>query len=203
MEFLIATNNPGKIIELSELLKDLPFQLKGLRDFQHIIKVKETGKTFAENAVLKASLYALQSNTWSLSDDSGLEIEALNGAPGVYSARYGGADLPQNEKNAKLLADLSAINVDSRRARFVCAMAIADQTGKIIFSAEGICDGKIAEIERGTNGFGYDPIFIPNGFDQTFGELSNEIKGEISHRARAISKIIRFLQDFRLNQLDQ
>jgi XTP/dITP diphosphohydrolase len=82
-------------------------------------------------------------------------------------------------------------------------MAIADQTGKIIFSAEGICDGKIAEIERGTNGFGYDPIFIPNGFDQTFGELSNEIKGEISHRARAISKIIRFLQDFRLNQLDQ
>lgn len=203
MELLVATNNIGKIKELSKLLKDLPFRLKGLHDFQNIAEVEETGKTFAENAVLKASSYALQTGIWALSDDSGLEVEALNGAPGVFSARYGGTKLPQSEKNAKILAELNKTNSDLRRARFVCVMAIADKTGRIIFTAEGICNGKIAEKSAGTNGFGYDPIFIPDGFDRTFGELSNEIKAEISHRARAITKIIRFLRDFRLNELDQ
>lgn len=199
----MATNNRGKIKELSELLKDLPFQLKGLGDFQNIVEVEETGKTFAENAALKASLYSRQTNIWALSDDSGLEVEALNGAPGVFSARFGGANADDNEKITKLIDELNAANSDSRSARFVCAMAIADQKGQIIFTAEGICEGKIAAAPLGTNGFGYDPIFIPDGFEQTFGELSNDIKAEISHRARAITKIIRFLRDFQLNELDQ
>lgn len=199
----MATNNVGKIKELSKLLEGLPFQLKGLRDFQQIGEVEETGRTFIENAALKAAAYALQSNLWALSDDSGLEVESLNGAPGVFSARYGGTDLSQTEKNAKLLEELNKVNPDLRNARFVCAMAIADKTGQIVFSAEGVCNGKIAEKPRGTNGFGYDPIFIPEGFMQTFGELSNDIKAEISHRARAIAKIIPFLRDFRLNELDQ
>lgn len=192
----MATNNVGKIKELGELLQDLPFQLKGLHDFQNVVEVEETGKTFAENAALKASSYALQSNMRALSDDSGLEVEALNGAPGVFSARYGGVDLLQSEKNAKLLEELNAANSDLRRAKFVCEMAIADEKGQIIFAAEGICEGKIALEPRGKNGFGYDPIFIPDGFEQTFGELSKDIKAKISHRARAIAKIIRFLRDF-------
>ena len=159
--------------------------------------------TFAENATLKAESYAVQTGFWTLSDDSGLEVEALGGAPGVFSARYAGENASDQAGIAKLLEELNRTNDKFRAARFICAMAVSDESGREKFLAEGICDGKIAFQPHGTNGFGYDPIFIPNGFEQTFGELSSTIKGKISHRARAIAKIIRFLHTFTENELDQ
>jgi XTP/dITP diphosphohydrolase len=203
MKLVVGTNNAGKIRELNELLTDLPVEIFGLSRFENVSDVEETGATFAENAILKANSYALQTGFWALSDDSGLEVEALGGAPGVFSARYAGENAGDKERIAKLLAELAGTNDESRRARFVCAMAIADEKGEIKFLAEGICEGRIARRPHGVNGFGYDPIFVPDGYEQTFGELSSTVKGEISHRARAIKKIIRFLRDFTVLELDQ
>lgn len=203
MKLLVATNNAGKIKELNELLESLPVELSGLKSFESIVEPEEIAVTFGGNAILKASSYSLQTGFWALSDDSGLEVESLNGAPGVLSARYAGENATDEERIVKLLDELSEINDESRRARFVCAMAIADEKGEIKFLAEGICSGKIALQPKGANGFGYDPIFIPDGFEQTFGELSSTVKRKISHRARAIVKIIRFLHDFTVLELDQ
>ena len=193
-QLLVATNNAGKIRELEKLLVDLPVTLRILSEFPNSLEVEETGATFVENAVLKAKDYAIQTKIWSLADDSGLEVEALGGAPGVYSARYAGENTGYVEKINKLLNELE--QTANRRARFVCSMAIADTNGEIKFLAEGRCSGRIALNPRGTNGFGYDPIFIPDGFEQTFGELSEEIKQEISHRGQAAKKIIQYLRDF-------
>ncbi len=203
MKLVVGTNNAGKIKELNELLADLPVEITGLGEFGNIFDVEETGTTFEENAILKADSYAVQTGFWALSDDSGLEVEALDGAPGVYSARYAGENAKNEEKIAKLLGELAKTGSESRRARFVCVMALANESGEIKFIAEGICNGKIADQPRGANGFGYDPIFIPEGFEQTFGELSSTVKREISHRAQAIKKIIRFLRDFTALELDQ
>ena len=196
-ELLIATKNAGKIKELKELLIGLPIQTRCLNAFPNITEPEETGANFAENAVLKAKYYALQTKLWALADDSGLEVEALNGAPGVFSARYAGENANDEEKIEKLLRELNNIkNIKDRRARFVCAMAIADETGEIKFLADGVCDGAIALTASGANGFGYDPVFIPDGFSNTFGELSDQIKRKISHRALATGKIIQHLRRF-------
>lgn len=195
-EFLIATKNTGKIEELIELLADLPFRLRSLKDFSNIVEPEETGATFAENAALKAKSYGLQTGFWVLADDSGLEVEALNGAPGVFSARYAGLNATDEERVEKLLKELGQTSDSNRRARFVCAIAVGDKKGDIKFIAEGICDGAIALRASGGGGFGYDPIFIPDGFSETFGELSSNIKQQISHRARAINKIIQYLRGF-------
>lgn len=196
MKILIATKNTGKVKEIKEMLAELPFRLQNLSDFLEIIEPEETGATFAENAALKARYYALQSVIWALADDSGLEVEALNNAPGIYSARYAGENASDGERITKLLAELDRTGDENRRARFVCAMAVADETGAIRFAAKGFCDGKIAFEAVGENGFGYDPIFIPDGFAETFGELSNDIKQCTSHRKRAICKIIQQLRRF-------
>ena len=203
MKLVVGTNNAGKIRELNELLTDLPIELSGLNEFENVPDVEETGTTFTENAILKASSYARQTGFWALSDDSGLEVEALGGAPGVFSARYAGENAGDRKRIEKLLSELDAAGDRERRARFVCVMALADETGEIKFLAEGVCEGKIAPSPRGLNGFGYDPIFVPEGFTETFGELSSTVKQEISHRSRAIKKIIRFLRDFTTHELDQ
>jgi XTP/dITP diphosphohydrolase len=203
MKLLVGTNNVGKIKELNDLLENLPVEICGLEHFENIADVEETGATFAENAVLKAKSYARQTGIWALSDDSGLEVQALGGAPGVFSARYAGENAGDEKRIGKLLDELAAKNTEIRRARFVCVMALADENGDIKFLAEGVCEGEIALKPRGNNGFGYDPIFIPDGFEQTFGELSSTVKREISHRARAIQKIMRFLRDFTALELDQ
>lgn len=195
-QLLIATSNPGKIKELHELLADLPVTLKSLRDFAPVEDVEETGATFAENAILKAREYAVTNKIWAVADDSGLEVEALGGAPGVFSARYAGEGASSEARIEKLLQELEKTGDRTRRARFVCVMAIADETGAIKFTAEGACDGKITAKPVGTGGFGYDPVFLPDGFDETFGELSGEVKQKISHRARASEKIIAYLRDF-------
>lgn len=193
-QILAATTNIGKIRELEKLLADLPLTLRNLKEFSGAAEVEETGATFAENAVLKAQAYAKQCGMPTLADDSGLEVEALGGAPGVFSARYAGKDADYEKKIGFLLKNLG--QESERRARFVCVLAIADETGEIKFTAEGVCPGKIALNSRGTNGFGYDPVFIPDGFTQTFGELPEKIKRKISHRAQASEKIIRYLRDF-------
>ena len=196
MKILIATKNSGKVKEIQELLAETPFQSRNLKEFPIIVEPEETGTTFVENAVLKAKSYALQTGIWALADDSGLEVEALDNAPGVYSAGYAGENASDGERVAKLLAELDRTGDENRRARFVCTMAVADETGAIMFTAEGVCDGKIAFEAVGKNGFGYDPVFIPDGFSETFGELSNDIKQRISHRKRAIYKIIQQLRRF-------
>lgn len=203
MKLVVGTNNAGKIRELNELLKDLPVEISGLNNFENIADVEETGATFADNAILKATDYARQTGLWALSDDSGLEVEALDGAPGVYSARYAGEKAGDADRIEKLLHELTATGDAVRRARFVSVMAVADETGEIRFLAEGVCEGTIAPDPRGTNGFGYDPIFVPDGYTETFGELSSTVKQEISHRSRAIKKIIRFFRDFTAHELDQ
>jgi XTP/dITP diphosphohydrolase len=193
---LIATGNAGKLDEIRGILRDVPNPLQSLADFPQTSEVEETGSTFAENAGLKATGYARQTGLWSLADDSGLEIAALGGRPGVFSARYGGDALSFSAKMGIVLDELKHSPDRQRFARFVCAMVLADNAGNIRLSAEGECLGRIAFEPRGTGGFGYDPIFIPDGFDRTFGELPDTIKGKISHRARAAEKIMRYLLDF-------
>jgi XTP/dITP diphosphohydrolase len=196
MRLLLATQNQGKLKELRVLLEGLPFDVIGLDEFDGVSEVEEGGKTFAQNARLKASGYARHFGVHTIADDSGLEVAALGGRPGVLSARYGGAALGYDAKIAKLLEEISRSRSGGRGARFVSSIAFANPEGEILFEVEGICEGAIADRPRGTNGFGYDPIFIPDGFTQTFGELSEEVKSSISHRARATRKIMRYLRDF-------
>lgn len=196
LSLLIATRNKGKLNEFAGLLTGLPVRLYGLAEFENIGEIEETGATFEENAALKARGYAIRSGIWALADDSGLEVEALGGRPGVYSARYEGSEAGYEQKIAALLKEIEAAGDTERRARFVSVIAIADERGAIRFVAEGVCPGRIAGAPRGQNGFGYDPVFIPEGLGQTFGELSPDTKAQISHRALASAKIIRYLRDF-------
>jgi XTP/dITP diphosphohydrolase len=195
-KILIGTTNQGKIRELNELLADLPAHLIDLDEVGQIGEIEETGATFAENASLKAIGYARQTGLMTIGDDSGLEVAALANAPGVFSARYGGNKTGFDEKIRLLLNELNTVPNANRSARFVCVMSLANAEGEVVFEAEGVCSGQLAESPRGTGGFGYDPIFIPSGFDMTFGELGSDIKQQISHRARAAVKIIRYLQGF-------
>lgn len=202
-EILVATNNRGKIREFAELLTDLPIRFHSLAEFPNVREVEETGATFEENAALKATGYARQTGLWTLADDSGLEVVALGGAPGVFSARFGGAGLTDAERTEKLLFELEKTGDKEKKARFICVIVFSNPNGEIYYRAKGVCDGRIAANPLGANGFGYDPVFIPDGFNQTFGELPNEVKRKISHRARAVSEITRFLQDFLQKSLDQ
>jgi XTP/dITP diphosphohydrolase len=192
-ELLIATGNKGKIAELRALLAALPLRLRNLAEFSGVADVEETGETFSDNAILKARAYAEQTGLWALADDSGLEVDALGGAPGVFSARYGGAGLSDSERVERLLKELSLSASQDRRARFISVIAIADPAGQIQNISTGKCEGWIAPAPRGTGGFGYDPVFIPEGFHQTFGELPPEVKENISHRAHALKAARLFL----------
>ena len=170
--------------------------MRSLNDFPDVSEPEETGLTFQENAALKAKYYALQTGLRALADDSGLEVEALNGAPGVFSARYAGKNSDDSMKVQKLLSEIAETRSKNRSARFVCSMVIASSQDETEFSAEGVCKGEIAFQAFGKNGFGYDPVFIPEGYSETFGELSEGVKQEISHRGRAAGKIIAYLRAF-------
>jgi len=198
-ELLIATHNLGKQREFADLLADLPLSLCSLPDFDEIEDVEETGETFAANAELKAAYYAKRTGLWALSDDSGLQVKALNWGPGVFSARHAGERATGWQRNDKVLRELEDTKDDERTARYVCVIALAAPNGNIMHSEVATCDGRIASEARGTNGFGYDSIFIPEGYEQTFGELSNSIKSRISHRARASRQIVDFLLNFLKN----
>lgn len=193
---LIATGNQGKIAELRDLLRPLGLPLITLADLPTIAEPAETGSTFADNAALKAAFYAHASGEWAIADDSGLEIDFLDGAPGIYSARFGGKGLSYKNRMRIVLSDLADVRDEQRTARFVCVITVADPTGGIAISAEGVCEGMIAHEARGSNGFGYDPIFIPAGYEFTFGELTDDQKRSISHRGKASADLIRKMLDF-------
>ena len=192
-ELLVATGNAGKAREIHALLRDLPIRLLSLVDFPTIEEVAETGSTFAENAELKALGYARQARVLTLADDSGLEVDALGGAPGVRSARYLGEHASYSDRINSLLTALKEVRDAERTARFVCALTIASHNQEILYTTQATCEGRIADAPRGSGGFGYDPVFIPMGFNQTFGELSSEIKNGVSHRGRALLKAHEFL----------
>ena len=186
---VVATANAHKVDEYRELLADQNVELKSLLDYPSFPGVEEDGKTFAENAAKKALAACKYCDVPAFADDSGLEVEALDGRPGVYSSRYADSD---PERIAKLLKELEG--KDNRRARFVCAISIAIN-GEVIETFEGEVKGNITLAPRGECGFGYDPVFQPDGYDQTFGELSPEIKNKISHRANAFKKALEFVED--------
>jgi len=158
--------------------------------------------TFAENAIAKAQFYASATSLCALADDSGLEVTALNGAPGVFSARYAGAHASDADRRTLLLSELNKLGAPTRRARFVAVVAISNPNGEILNLSEGICEGTISFSPRGTGGFGYDPLFIPEGYDQTFAELPDTIKNQISHRARALLGTRTFLSQLDHPQRD-
>ncbi len=183
-KLLIATTNPGKLREYAAIFDGLPLELRTLRDEGIADEVEETGETFAENARLKAEYYARRSGQLTLADDSGLEVAALGGEPGVRSARYAGPGKSDAERNAFLLQKLAGVPFHARLARFVCAIALARPDGGIEL-VEGVLPGVIEFEPRGEGGFGYDPLFYVLDEDATLAELPLERKNQISHRARA------------------
>lgn len=181
-KLVVATGNPGKIKEIQEYLGDLPWELV-LKPAD--LDVDETGATFLANARLKASEVAKAVGQWSIADDSGLAVDALGGAPGLYSARYGTTD---SERINRLLKELG--DNQNRQAKFICAIAIANPQGKIVLETEGICPGEILSSCRGDNGFGYDPIFYVPSQQQTFAEMTPKTKSKVSHRGVAFSQLM-------------
>ena len=190
---VLATRNPGKVREIESILADSGWSFSSLQSFPDVETPAETGATYAENAILKARFYAIATGVCALADDSGLEVEALSGAPGVFSARYAGANASDADRRALLLSELATVSDLNRRARFVAAVAICDAEGTVLNVSEGICDGTIVSSPRGNGGFGYDPLFVPDGFNQTFAELADDVKNIISHRARALLNTRTFL----------
>ncbi len=194
---LLGTRNPGKIKEIKNILADSGWSFSSLQAFPEVETPAETGATYAENAILKARFYALAVGTCALADDSGLEVEALAGAPGVFSARYAGENASDADRRALLLSELAKIPDVNRRARFIAVIAISDAHGSVLNVSEGICEGMIISSPRGHGGFGYDPLFVPDGHNQTFAELPEDIKNRISHRARALINTRDFLSAYK------
>ena len=186
---VIATHNMGKLREYRDLLGDLPVALVSLADLGLTESPEETGSSFEENARLKALAYARAAGLLTLADDSGLEVDALGGAPGIHSARYGGGEAPNDEARYRLLLNnLAHVPGPERTARFRCVVALAAPQGEI-YMAEGRCEGRIGYGPVGEHGFGYDPVFIVAGRDVTMAQLPPEEKNRISHRARALQAI--------------
>jgi XTP/dITP diphosphohydrolase len=179
---VVATGNPGKLREMQAYLADSGWELT-LKPED--LDVEETGETFAENACLKASEIAKATGNWAIADDSGLAVDALNGAPGVYSARYGNSDA---ERIARLLRELG--DQENRQAKFMCAIAVANPQGEIVIQSEGICQGEILFAPTGDGGFGYDPVFYVPEKQLTFAQMTTDLKKSISHRGNALKALV-------------
>ena len=185
MKLVIATRNKHKLEEIRAIFSLGALDLVSALDFPEIPDVVEDGLTFEDNAAKKAATLARATGCWALADDSGLEVDALDGRPGVYSARYAGEPADYAANNRKLLAELQGQS--NRKAHFRCVVALADPSGKTRV-VQGRCDGVIVDRPRGRAGFGYDPLFVPDGYAETFAEVSSELKNRISHRARALAE---------------
>ena len=197
---LIATRNRKKTLEFRALLEDASIELRDLTDFR-VNEVDETGDTFEENARLKASAYARATHLWSLADDSGLEVDALDNKPGLHSARWASMhNRGQGDQanNALLLEQLQSIDDEKRIARFVCVLALSDPSGQIILTARDHVEGRILKSPRGVNGFGYDPLFLYPPLNKTMAELTSDEKQSISHRGRAMKQMKKLMLDARL-----
>ncbi|MEX1118358.1 MAG: RdgB/HAM1 family non-canonical purine NTP pyrophosphatase [Terrimicrobiaceae bacterium] len=186
-EVLISTRNAHKTGEVRRILGD-PFRVLDLSSAPDVADVEETGTTFEENATLKSVAASLVVEGWVIADDSGLEVDALNGGPGVYSARYAGPSASDDENNALLLENLEGVRGKNRSARFRCVIVLT-RAGRKLAAFEGTVEGIIANAPTGTGGFGYDPLFIPDGHCSTFAKLPAEVKNQISHRAKALEKL--------------
>lgn len=189
---VVATTNPDKVREIREILAGLPIELQTLSDFPAVAPPEETGTTFQENARQKALFYARATGTIVVAEDSGLEVDALGGEPGVHSARYGGEDATYARKFALLYESLRRIGAETSTARFVCELAVAN-ADSIVFEARGTVEGSVAPEPRGLGGFGYDPIFFYPPFGCTLAE-AGERKQEVSHRARAFRELRKMLE---------
>lgn len=187
-KLLVATHNPGKVREFADMLTDLDVAWLSLDDIGLTTDVAETGVTFAENAILKAQAYAAETGYLTLADDSGLEVDALHGEPGVYTARYGGGGLDHRGRYLLLLQNMTGVPWAERTARFRCVIALAGPAG-LVSTAEGVCPGLIAETPAGDGGFGYDPVFFLPERGLTMAQVPSSIKHQISHRGRALKVI--------------
>ena len=190
---LLGTRNPGKVKEITTIFEGTGWTFSSLQEFADVRAAVEDGMTYVENAIAKARFYARATGLLALADDSGLEVAALGGAPGVFSARYAGDNASDADRRKLLLSELAKVDSRDRRARFVAAIAIAAPDGEVLNVSDGVCNGTIIFEPRGTGGFGYDPLFVPDGYAQSFAELSDEIKNRISHRARALMQTRDFL----------
>ena len=188
-KIVIASKNQGKIVEFKKILEPLGYQVYSSVDFPEIDDIEETGSTFRENALIKAKYVAKKTGMIALADDSGLEVEALGGAPGVYSARYAGENASDEDNNKKLLLELQNIGENERRGRYVSALALYDPEKQESEIVEGTCEGIILEERKGTGGFGYDPLFYLPALGKTFAEIPLDIKNRISHRGKALEKL--------------
>ena len=192
IDLLVATTNPGKFAEVQAHLRDLPLRIRSLQSIAQPPTVVEDGETFEANALKKARTLAQFSGVATLADDSGLEVDALGGAPGIYSARYAGAEADDDRNNRKLLRELASVPEAKRSARFVCALALCAPRidgGKEWIARES-CEGRIALALQGSQGFGYDPLFFFPPFGKTFGEIERDVKATVSHRGKALAKLV-------------
>ncbi|OPX84323.1 MAG: Non-canonical purine NTP pyrophosphatase [Pelotomaculum sp. PtaB.Bin104] len=186
MKLVLATRNKGKVREMSEMLAVYGIEVLSLDEFPLIGEIEEDGNTFQENAIKKATVTASLTGMTALADDSGLEVDYLNGAPGVFSARFAGEDSNDLANNKKLLELLTGVSPEKRTARFQCVIAVAEPDGAV-HTAQGTCEGVIASEPRGEKGFGYDPLFYLPEYGKTFAEIDLELKNQISHRGRALA----------------
>lgn len=188
MEIVIASKNSGKVAEIAAALRDFPVKVVSLAELGNVPEAVEDGATFAENALLKARFYASYTGKACLADDSGLEVDALNGAPGVHSARYAGEAATDEQNNAKLLASLADKGLTESAARFRCVLAFVDTDG-VVITADGVCEGRILNVPRGRGGFGYDPLFYLPELGKTLAEIDVAEKNRISHRGAALRNL--------------
>ncbi|MFV0443726.1 MAG: RdgB/HAM1 family non-canonical purine NTP pyrophosphatase [Planctomycetaceae bacterium] len=193
-ELVLASRNRKKSRELEAFLHPLGIRVLSVAEFPDMGEVVEDGDTFADNAAKKATETARTLGRWALGEDSGLRVDALRGAPGVYSARYSGEGATDEANNAKLIRELADVPEARRGAEYVCHVVIADPTGEVRLHVEQTCRGRIASEPHGTNGFGYDPYFLIPEYHRTFGELSPLVKQQLSHRARALRQLLPQLQ---------
>ncbi|MGI5825512.1 MAG: XTP/dITP diphosphatase [Bacillota bacterium] len=189
MDILLATGNKNKVCELQEMLDENKWQVKSLRDFPEVVIPPEDAPDFLGNAFIKARAAAKQTGLLTLADDSGLVVDALDGAPGVYSARYAGEGHDDDANNRKLLRELAEVPAGERTARFMSCIALVTPEGREEY-AIGACEGRIGFKEAGTEGFGYDPLFIVEGIDKTMSELTLQEKNDVSHRGKALKEIL-------------
>jgi len=195
IKLLVATTNPGKFAEVKDFLRQLPLEVLSLSDLATWPKIIEDGATFEENALKKARALAEYSGYLTLADDSGLEVDALNGAPGIYSARYCGEEGNDKKNNEKLMHELREISEEKRTGRFVCALALCapKSHGMKEWTVRDSCEGRISFELKGENGFGYDPLFFYPSLGKTFGEIDRAIKATVSHRGKALKKLAEML----------
>ncbi|MDI6766611.1 MAG: RdgB/HAM1 family non-canonical purine NTP pyrophosphatase [Bacteroidota bacterium] len=193
-KILFASRNPGKLIEIKSILGGLPVLIESLLEYPHFPDIVENGNTLEENAFKKAREIFLATSIPTIADDTGLEVYHLKMAPGVFSARYAGEKVSYAANNKKLLDELKGAKGEKRNAQFRCVATFIANDFEI--STVGICKGRILEKSRGAGGFGYDPIFLPDGFDKTFAEMSPDLKNKISHRANAFRQLINVLTDY-------